>query len=495
MIRSKSLKLLCLFLTVFMFGMLIPYGSIPAQASVFNDLGSAPNAAYITYVSQLGLMTGYPDGGFHPNGSISRAQVAVIMVKAMKLNVSTGMASGFKDVPARHWAAPYIGTAVKAGYLTGSTGLFRPDDSLTRAQGISLLLRLSKQPDSGAALPSIGDVDEKYWAARSIAVGLDAGMVSLDSSNNFNPNTAMTRADLAKALAVLLTNDPDLSTQALKASLISLGSEVVIIHLNKEKSLKISNSSSIEIGDTVKIGDKGKARIEFPDGSSLLLENNTELVIKEMQGRAYIKKSGLPGVGVDYIEVELPHGTLFGGLCSLRKSNSSIAFNSRPGGSLVCLNDRFDLLAATDQKIPWYKVAEQKRVKVKVDMPWGISAIRGSFWSNNCNETSTYMTLLEGDGEFIVGDQARQLTPGQGSSIKTAGGMPDKPSIMTVDEQRAWSKQKDWAQSTVSKMSYNQEYGVEVNSGAQLKQFIDKSFENLNDGSAGSGGGGGGCGG
>ena len=321
-------------------------------------------------------------------------------------------------------------------------------------------------------------------------------MIDLGADNSFNPDAAMTRGDLAKALAVLLSNDPNLSAQSLKGSLVSLAGEVVIVHLDKDKTLPLANSCPVEIGDTVKTGDKGKAKIDFPDGSSLLMENNTELLFKKMQGKAYIKKSGTPGTGVDFLEVELHKGQLFGGLSSFRRSIGDVALNSRLNGSLVSSGNKFDLLAAADSEVPWYKTAEKKKVKVVVDMPWGVSAIRGSFWSNLCTDQLNTMTLLEGSGQLSAGNKTRELSPNQGSQIASEGAQPGVTSSMSSAEQMDWAREKDWVKSTAANMNYNQEYGLKENAGNSLKDIINNSMDNLYDGgSSGGGDSGGGCGG
>lgn len=185
---------------------------ISSEQELFSDLSiNNPNIGYIYYLSQKGVISGFPDGSFKPEASLSRAQAAVILAKVMQLDSSRAGEKLFWDVDEKHWAAPYISACIKAGYIKSyPDGSFHPDEELSRAQGISLVLRLSKQDMSKAQLPPIEDVAPEHWAARHIATGLAAGMVSLDSSaEKFLPDTPFSRQEMCLALAKLLTQDPD----------------------------------------------------------------------------------------------------------------------------------------------------------------------------------------------------------------------------------------------------------------------------------------------
>ena len=108
--------------------------------------------------------------------------------------------------------APSIEAAASAGLLSGyPDGTFRPNQVLTRAEGVTLFLRLSKQPDPQVALPVLEDIGPNHWAARPVAIGLAAGMVGLSADNKwFLTDAPLTRGDLARIQGVLFTRDPDL---------------------------------------------------------------------------------------------------------------------------------------------------------------------------------------------------------------------------------------------------------------------------------------------
>lgn len=83
----------------------------------------------------LGVVSADKNGSLNLGQQVSRAEFAQMLTAASvyKNNVPVGSgASPFKDVKYTHWAADYIKLAVDAGWMSGYVdGSFRPDDSIT----------------------------------------------------------------------------------------------------------------------------------------------------------------------------------------------------------------------------------------------------------------------------------------------------------------------------------------------------------------------------
>jgi len=435
-----------------------------SAAPAFTDVSGDANAVYISYMARRGIISGFPDGTFHPAEGITRAQAAVLVTKISGLTGSTDV-NGFTDVGSSHWAAGYINAAATAGYLKGfPDNTFRPEEKLSRAQGISLFMRLSKEDMGQAELPIISDMDNNHWAARPVAVALEAGMVGLSQDkNSFYPDQEFRRGDLARALGVLLTQDPELSRASLRANLKVKSGEVLVTRAGKE-ARSVSNSTNLNPGDMVTIG-KGEAEIIFPDGTGLLLKDNTKLILKESQGRHYIKYDGSSGIAVDWLEVELLEGKLFGALASKYSENQEQgeATDNETAGLqehrlLASRDNSFDLLAAASKgKQPWYQTAERKKVKVQVDMPWGVAAIRGSFWGNTVTSTGNSTSLLEGEAEVTSGGSTQTLSPMQSSTVGGQGQPPAPPLPMPPSQQREWLDNRQWVENRAQEIVNNQE--------------------------------------
>lgn len=128
--------------------------SARAAAKAFSDVpaGEWYHDA-VTAMAGLGIVTGYPDGTFRPDQSITRAEFAAILARIEQ--AQTGADAGFTDV-AGHWAAKQIGIACAKGWATGyADGTFRPDRTITRAEAVAMTNRLlERRPESEADLIS-----------------------------------------------------------------------------------------------------------------------------------------------------------------------------------------------------------------------------------------------------------------------------------------------------------------------------------------------------
>ncbi|MHB8158138.1 MAG: S-layer homology domain-containing protein, partial [Desulfocucumaceae bacterium] len=284
-------------------------------APAFKDVAQDdPNLVFINYLFGRGLVKGFTDGTYHSAEGLTRGEAAVLLVKAAGLAQGDGK-TNFSDVEG-HWAAGSISAAVAAGMLSGyPDGTFGPDARITRAEGITLFLRLSRQKDPGVALPAIDDLDSGHWAARPVAVGLASKMVGLSKDKkNFLPDDPLTRGQMARILGILLTKDPDLSKVALTGRVKVIKGTVTVTPKGEEEPQAVKESKGIIAGDNIKTGPGSSADITFPDGTSLRLEEDAELTIREARGLSYIVSDGKPGVAVDWLDLDLKQGKMFGAL-------------------------------------------------------------------------------------------------------------------------------------------------------------------------------------
>jgi hypothetical protein len=123
----------------------------------------------IALVRERKLMIGDASGNFRAQDALTRAEAAAILVRAMEIALGTG-AAPFRDVPAAHWAAPFVAAAREAGWMAGyGDGQFRPDRPLTRAEAATLLQRAFGRPAAPAdAVVPWPDVAPEHWAYEAI---------------------------------------------------------------------------------------------------------------------------------------------------------------------------------------------------------------------------------------------------------------------------------------------------------------------------------------
>ena len=139
----------------------------PGESSFSDVRAGVWYAEAVNALASAGIVAGYADGSFRPKTPITRAQLAAILAKVS--GETAAEAASFPDV-AGHWAAEAIALAQEKGWVTGYTdGTFRPNRSVTRAEAVTMLNRfLGRNPDQEAIAGGNGlrwfpDVQPGRW--------------------------------------------------------------------------------------------------------------------------------------------------------------------------------------------------------------------------------------------------------------------------------------------------------------------------------------------
>ncbi|NEP18281.1 MAG: S-layer homology domain-containing protein [Leptolyngbya sp. SIO4C1] len=199
-------------------------------AGPFTDIGESPYAREIQQAADLGLMAGIRDRQFQPEDSLTREQLAVLVHKLMQqvplalpnqtdAPTLPAMAEGdsrlpFSDVAIDRWSAPSIQYLHKLGLLRGyADGSFRPELPVTRAELVSLLLKMDVYlvelrrwdgRDATNLQPRFAFSDTQgHWADKYIAVMSEncrAAAPLNETGTRFDPNAPATRGYAAAAV-------------------------------------------------------------------------------------------------------------------------------------------------------------------------------------------------------------------------------------------------------------------------------------------------------
>jgi hypothetical protein len=116
----------------------------------FSDVSAnAWYAAPVERLAELGITVGYGDGTFRPEASVSRAEMAVFLARALTLPVQPAGSGQFADVQADAWYAPQAEALLAAGITAGcGTAPLRycPAQPVPRDQMASFLARSLATP-------------------------------------------------------------------------------------------------------------------------------------------------------------------------------------------------------------------------------------------------------------------------------------------------------------------------------------------------------------
>ncbi len=139
------------------------------------------------------IITGYPDGTFQPDRTITRAEFCTILAKALNVSPETG-ASSFADV-AGHWAEGSITAMVRKGYIKGyPDGSFGPDQAVKRSEIAAIVDRVQMLAPAGS-LQTFSDVMPDFWAFAPIEAAAQAKILNGYPDGTFHPDQSATRAE------------------------------------------------------------------------------------------------------------------------------------------------------------------------------------------------------------------------------------------------------------------------------------------------------------
>ena len=194
--------------------MILSLGCTVLAASVNDYVDIPQNAWYrgaVDYVLQRGYMVGATNNQFNPEGAVTRAQIAQIFY-AMNGKPSAGKQPKFSDVSKDAWYAAAVNWAATFGVVSGyPDGSYHPMEFITRQQLATILYKYAQLKGyaaegegRGIGLGGYADVqDVGSWAGEAMAWCVHKGVIS-GSNIGLEPNAHATRAQIA---AILRTFD------------------------------------------------------------------------------------------------------------------------------------------------------------------------------------------------------------------------------------------------------------------------------------------------
>lgn len=180
--------------------------------TTFDDIAYSDAVTAIEALASRAIISGAGDGSFAPDKTMTRAEFATIVVKALGLTVTA--ADTFSDVASTSWYAPYVGTASTYGIVNGkSATAFDPTGTITRQEAAVMVVRASKLCglDTSMTASAIRDMLAQFtdyiqvadWAKESMAYCYSGGILN-QSALEILPTTAVTRGEVAQMLFNML---------------------------------------------------------------------------------------------------------------------------------------------------------------------------------------------------------------------------------------------------------------------------------------------------
>jgi N-acetylmuramoyl-L-alanine amidase len=158
---------------------------------------------------------GYENGSFGPDQSITRAEFATLVVRALGLSAKMARAD-FSDVTAGDWYANAIAVAADAGIVNGYEDVtFRPNAVTTREELAAMVVRASayagtelsvSASKAATILAGFSDANSIAWAKGEIAAAANAGLVTGFEAGTVRAADTATRAQASAMIQRFLVN-------------------------------------------------------------------------------------------------------------------------------------------------------------------------------------------------------------------------------------------------------------------------------------------------
>ena len=174
-----------------------------AEGLPFTDVSNSKYLDAIKFVYENNLMNGTSATAFSPNEPVSRAMA--ITVLARLADALAEETDSFIDVVPGSWYSPYVGWAVKNSIVSGyGDGRYGPDDSVSRQQICVIMNNYAKSKGetltaSGSSFSDSSSIAD--WAADAVSACQGAGLLSgIVTGSTLSGSSALTRAELADVL-------------------------------------------------------------------------------------------------------------------------------------------------------------------------------------------------------------------------------------------------------------------------------------------------------
>ena len=179
----------------------MPESSVSVRAMMVADPDMTGISKQLNTDQDIAYMQGMADGRFYPASSVTRGQVAQIFYRLLK-EQKVSSKSTFTDVPDTLWCAEAVNALASLGIVEGvGNGKFAPNQSITRAEFVTICARFTQVSASGETFT---DVPASHWAFDAISTAASFGWVNGVGNGQFAPNQHITRAQAAVLLNRLL---------------------------------------------------------------------------------------------------------------------------------------------------------------------------------------------------------------------------------------------------------------------------------------------------
>lgn len=299
----------------------------PAQAfaAPATDISGHWAEKVITQWQEKGLISGYEDGTFKPDNSVTRAEFVIMLNKALGFTQKGNVT--FSDVSANAWYYDAVAIAVEAGYCAGyEDGTFKPNATITRAEAAVMIAKAKELTANTEAADKFTDASRiPVWAKGSVGAVSAAGFMTGRTDGTFDATNTITRAEAVSSLdrtmekeetdeeakdIVVTEDDTVIEGQTIEGNLIidkAVGEGEVYVNDTTVKGNVIVRGGGDDSIYFDNVSVKGKVSVE-KENVRLQLKGDTDISVIEVKEACNIEGKDFTGT-VDTISITNEIGT------------------------------------------------------------------------------------------------------------------------------------------------------------------------------------------
>ncbi|MBO0601175.1 S-layer homology domain-containing protein [Sporosarcina sp. E16_3] len=220
-----------------------------AQAASFTDVPPAHWAhKAIDNISTRGLINGYPDGTYRLNEPVTRAQAAKVVALAINAKPTAAFKPSFQDISPSHGAYNHIRALTECGIFTDGDK-FHPNEPLTRAQMAKILAlgyNIIVDDNDLITFQDVIKLNQNYGYITTLA---ELGITTTSPGGMYKPNDIVTRAHMAAFID--------------RATNFDLEREKGVIYYDKARNMYMDKSKPDPLPPVVDDQDNALKTIDF----------------------------------------------------------------------------------------------------------------------------------------------------------------------------------------------------------------------------------------
>lgn len=174
------------------------------NTSLFYDISGHWAEADITFLAKNNVINGYEDGSYRPEDTVTKAELIKLLLQAKKMVLASGQ-TPYADVNG-HWAASHIYTAYQAGLLANinqDDTTFGVDSPISRAEASAIMGRMAgKQTNITLNFTDNDSIPD--WAAIPVSECVRLGLIAGFPDGTFRGGDTLNRAEAATIVMRLM---------------------------------------------------------------------------------------------------------------------------------------------------------------------------------------------------------------------------------------------------------------------------------------------------